>query len=400
MPFHVGLVSNLLGILGFLVVLPALDRLGRAPSTGRSLVATAGVVLATLAHTSVVAMVTVVVIVYGLAHWRDWRGHVRRGLPALVAGLIALSQMRIWDENATPEFLRFSDAQHPRLQRLVNIPELLLGVEDQSTAWLFLVSWMAAAGFLLWPSPQGRRWRDPLFATGVLLTALFFILPYGYRGSGLVYLRFLFPGIVVMLLALTPEHLRRGPGQLAALLAIPVATVMALLPVLFELHRGFMDLEPLITLVEPGNSVLGLNFRESGALPGRLLHAPAHVVAHRGGRCSSFAQLPQYPVRFRPGTSWAVAHMRLSTPQDLVPEVDLQRFRYVLVDLPSPEALPLVTLALGDSVSLRGTSGEWALFESRLPTIPLDAPEAPLPPVHGTTLGERIQRVSRGLPAL
>ena len=50
--------------------------------------------------------------------------------------------------------------------------------------------------------------------------------------------------------------------------------------------------------------------------------------------------------------------------------------------------------ALQPEEELVASQGEWDLFRSTLPVVPLDAPDAPLPSPLPETLGERVNRLA------
>jgi hypothetical protein len=56
---------------------------------------------------------------------------------------------------------------------------------------------------------------------------------------------------------------------------------------------------------------------------------------------------------------------------------------------------PLVRKALAPEHELIATEGEWELFRATAPTLPLDAPDEPLPEPNPETLADRIRRNMR-----
>jgi hypothetical protein len=105
------------------------------------------------------------------------------------------------------------------------------------------------------------------------------------------------------------------------------------------------------------------------------------VIAVNGGRSLyDYTVSPTSPVAQRPEKEWTEPLLRMQLyGLKCRPAWDLQRFRYLLLTTPKPTRAAAMTLALRNEARLIATSGDWYLFESRLPLLPIDADDAPLP---------------------
>ena len=107
----------------------------------------------------------------------------------------------------------------------------------------------------------------------------------------------------------------------------------------------------------------------------------------------SFTDAPTSPVVVASSHQWNGPVLRLTRdPFAFDPAHDLRLFRYVLVHL-DPEWAAFessLVRAFAPEARFVADSGEWLLFESTLPTIPLTAPEPPSVLSPGSTLRERL----------
>jgi hypothetical protein len=70
------------------------------------------------------------------------------------------------------------------------------------------------------------------------------------------------------------------------------------------------------------------------------------------------------------------------------------RIRWVVAHVHEPLITPLVTRALSEEAHLVDASGEWLLFRSTLPPVPLDSPDGPSGP-EAETVQDRVTRALR-----
>jgi hypothetical protein len=89
--------------------------------------------------------------------------------------------------------------------------------------------------------------------------------------------------------------------------------------------------------------------------------------------------------------AWFRSGIRLHNPENLIPEVDLARYRYLLVTLREEAMVPLLTHSLGECARLVAYAEPFALYESRCLRAALTTPEEPLPVRHPKTLGWRLR---------
>ena len=101
---------------------------------------------------------------------------------------------------------------------------------------------------------------------------------------------------------------------------------------------------------------------------------------------------PPNPVYIPPDLRWSEPVARLvQTPYAFMPSYDLTRFSYLLERNENPVARAGVARALAPEAELLASEGEWSLFRSRLPTVPLTARDAPLPSPPPETLADRLR---------
>jgi hypothetical protein len=131
-----------------------------------------------------------------------------------------------------------------------------------------------------------------------------------------------------------------------------------------------------------------------------LLFNPAslgnRVLARRGGRLlSSFAEYPVAPVVVRPDLRWDSLLVRTTTNSGLfAPATDLRRIRWVIAHVHETPLAPFIIGGLAPEAELVDASGEWLLFRSTLPTLPLGSPDDPSDPA-ADTLQVRVNRALR-----
>jgi hypothetical protein len=180
-------------------------------------------------------------------------------------------------------------------------------------------------------------------------------------------------------------------------LALFVAAVLAAVPQLQAALQQSRAIEPILGRVDMNSAVAVLHF---GRHDPSLLFNPAAlgnvVLARRGGRLlSSFAEYPVAPVVVRPDLRWDSILVRTTTKSGLfAPASDLRRVRWLIVHVYETPLAPLVIGGLSPEAELVDTSGEWLLFRSTLPTVPIDSPDDPSDP-GADTLQDRVNRLLR-----
>lgn len=392
--FRWGLLAYSFSMVLLLFTLRPLEQFAASPTFRRAAVVTFAMIACTLAHSSAVVILGIVALPHVLRLWRKPVSALWIGTPVVASLALAMIQMARFNNNASASFREFANAEHPRLDRLAMLPAHLFGyfAGYESIALCILT-----AIALWWCSRGLPRTGDVLLRTltAVAILAQYWIWPYGYNGAGLLYLRFLLPGVWLLVLALAP-----GPGTVtrkvaAAMLTVPIATTLALLPLYQSAqmnHRALLALEPQVAR---GSAIAWLDFAPSGleglGIPG---HPSAELMARRGGRTWSISDVPQSPIQTRASTSWA-SGMRHHNPNNFVPEMDLARYRYVLVHVPGEKFLGPLAAAMAPCGQPRAYVHPFALIESNCLTVPIYASEPPLPANRPKTLGWRL-RNSRG----
>ena len=388
--FRWGLLGYLLGVALALVALRPLRAFAQAPSPRGAAVAAAAVAVASLAHASAVVLLALVMLPAGLRALRTPRIAAWIAAPLIPSAAMVFAQVRLYDQNANAAFRAATNPVHPRLARFAALPDNLIGPHEGITS-AALCALAAVAVALLRRGGVRSADERALALTGALVLVQYWIWPYGHNGAGMLYLRFLLPGAWLLALAFAPRPRAVSTVTRAALVAVPVAAALALAPLYRSASANYRAVDRLAARVAPGSAIgyldiLGAPFAELGAI-GR---PAAHVVALRGGRTWSFADAPQYPVRTRDAASWP-SGLRFANPANLVPEIDLARYGYLLVLVPAEHFVAPLAVALGACARPIAYEAPFALFASRCLRLPSSAPEPPLPADRPRTVGWRLR---------
>lgn len=400
-PFRWGLLGFLLATSLFFFALGSLEVLARAPSPKRAARAAAWLVVASLAHGSAAVLAPLVVAPWlwmrrrepGLARAFAWNASALA--PALA---IVIAQVREFDASATPEFRAHTDVEHPRLGRFASLPDNLLGPFDGLSALLLVALLVGAMLPLSRRGPRGESIRVRLAVAAIVL-AQYWIWPYGHNGAGLLYLRFLLPGAVLLGLAAAPAP--HVPSRVSVLLlgAVPVGVTIALLPLYAASARTYASLDRLAPRVAEGSAIAGIDFRAATLEGASIVPRPAaHLVALRGGRTWAFPDVPQCVLRVRDEASWYRSDLRIQNPRNFIPEIDFTRYRYLVVAVPEDAMVPALVRALGPCGDIVDYQAPIALFESRCLAASPTTPDAPLPPTYPKTLGWRLRHLLSSVP--
>lgn len=408
--FYWGFAPQMLGFALWLAVLPRLDRDAargdvRAAGTSAFAIAFVG-----LAHVASMLCASLASAVFALTRPLDRRTPLRLA-PALLGVVLALLEDR-WERRiSTPLAQVFASRVlwHSPARKLADLVAHLAGAHGTITeATLGLLIFITGA---LWLSsrrprpaagpPAGLRARleHHRFALlAAVLFALYVAAPYSVNFGAFLYVRFLAPAFALVAVLAAPPPDERGALVVAPAIALLVAPVVAALPQLSAAAEQTRALDPLIAQVAPDRSVAVLHF---GKFDHRLLFDPTalgnRVLAERGGReLTSFAEYPIAPVVITPELRWDSIVLRVSAKSgSLQPATDLTRIEWVLVHVHDPALAPLIVRAFQPEAALVDASGEWQLFRSRLPLLPITAPGAPAVP-QAQTLQDRVTRLLRG----
>jgi hypothetical protein len=410
--FYWGFAPQMLGLALWMAVLPVLDRHARAGTAAGAARSSAVMVLLGFAHVTSMLCASLATAVFALARPID-RRTLLRVAPAAVGLLLATGEDR-WERRvATPLAQLFGShvLWHPPGRKLGNLVAHVVGGHGTMTeATLALLVFVAA---VLWrmadrhesipeaqPGLPARLERHRFALVAGALLVLYLAAPYSVNFGAFLYVRFLAPAYVLGMLLLAPQEGARGPLVFAPAVALWVAPVLAAVPQLQAAQQQSRAIEPILARVEPDSAVAVLHF---GKYDHALLFDPTslgnRVLARRGGRLlSSFAEYPIAPVIVRPDLRWDSILVRTSAKSGLLePATDLKRIRWVLAHVHEAPLAPLVIGAFAPEAELVDASGEWLLFRSTLPPLPVDSPDGPPDPGQ-ETLQDRVTRALRSPP--
>jgi hypothetical protein len=414
--FSWGLVANLIGLWALLLSLPALDRFARTPGSRSALPAFGGLVLLYFAHEAMMILYAGVALGLAALHPWSWKKTAWRLSPFL-AGVGITALQAAWQRRfMTPVVEQVPRTWDSFWGKLARIPHILMPESDAvvqlsmvalcafaivSFAWLRARERKAAPVSTtsdLAPSPVRLRmlqYRWELLAGACLLA--YFAFPATIIGATLVYQRWFPPAFALGAVALAPRELwtRAGRVPSLALLALPIAALFVAVPSFIDSSREYEALALILPAIEPGSAVARLTVRRWD--PSRsysLGPAPGRVLATRGGRLAyAFTSSPVSPVVIPPQYQWNESLERIEpNAWDFRPADDFKRFRYALVYTDSVGA-DLAVLALQPEAELVAEAGDWRLFRSKLPVVPVLSPEAPLETNPAENLGARIHKL-------
>jgi hypothetical protein len=331
--------------------------------------------------------------------------------PAAVGLLLALGEER-WERRvATPLGTLFENRilWHPLGRKLSSLVAQITGAHGTTIeAMIVLLVLLAAVAWRMPmrapqshdPCPAGlrRRLEDRRFTLlASALMVLYLAAPYSVNFGAFLYVRFLGPAFVLAILLVSPPADARGPRVVTPALALFVAPVLAAVPQLQAARQQSRAIEPILARVDVDSAVAVLHF---GRHDPSLLFNPAAlgnlVLARRGGRLlSSFAEYPVAPIVVRPDLRWDSILLRTTTKSGLfAPASDLRRIRWLIVHVYETSLSLSVIGGLSPEAELIDTSGEWLLFRSTLPAVPIDSPDD-ASARRAETLQDRVNRLLR-----
>lgn len=400
--YYWGLITNLIGLVAFFYALPSFDRFADRPSARGAGAVSALFVLLYFAHGSV--FVISVAVMLGLVLLRPLGRGTLLGVvpPALAAAGWVLSQ-RASSKLFMPGTVRAPTGYLTFKVKVEMLSNVLFGSHDFVIRWTMFAVATLTVGLLAsgrWqeragrgPPPPGggalRAVRDLLHRyrfelLGVAFLVGYFVLPFNWNGATLVHERSFAPAWGILVVCAAP---RRGVARVAKLTAGVVAASVLLTgwPQFVDASRTNRDLETLLAEVPTGKAVTlcSIDRRHPGL---RVYSAPIAAVrslALRGGRGGvSLLISPIAPVQVRPDLRWNDYEARelLYTTRAFKPAHDFRMFEYVIGHSREEEVQDLITEAFAPEADLVGTRGEWTLYRSRLPVVPLTSPDRPAPP--------------------
>lgn len=391
--FFWGLIQNMLGLAVLLMLLPTIDRFAENPTKRGALFVCAGMVLLHFAHQAM-QIAGCGALVIGSVGVRQNARFVALRLGALgFSGLVILA--------AHAYAWRLADARHlgtpatrfvPLDHKLFTIPGVLFGgFEPYIRNSMMALALVPVVLFALDRAKNGRKptsWPVRFHALrfeilALALLVIYFVAPSTVKSTTLVYHRALPPAWAILSVSLaagTRGIARLLPRALSPLL--PIGSLLIAWPTFVDSNRVYSDLRVLLPQIDPGSAVLVLEYGER--LPARLWNpfvAGGAVVAERGGRTmTDYTQSPISVVSQYPNKEWAEVRTRLKRRVfELRPAWDFTRFRYFLFECRDSGLATAVTAALTGYARLVAVQGDFLLFESTLPLVPIDADDAPLP---------------------
>jgi hypothetical protein len=409
-----GLVANMVGLAALLWTLPALDRFARKP-TMRALPKMIGVcVFLFFAHESMVMVACGFMLLIALLEPPSLPATLLRVAVPVIAFGLALLEVKLLGQNTITATI--ATVWGSELHRVYIVPGLIsAGYEPWVRHLVFGLAMLALVLLLLprlralgAPKPIGdvgadalSRWRSRLLdarfeVLAGFLVAAYFAFPLTLHGATLVYHRFLPPAWAIGVLALARRRAAQEPmHRLTPLVAavVPCSALLVAVPVFLDADSTYRDLDQLVAPIDRGQSIISV---ELGPTGGNRLYSPqtaeGHVMAVKGGRDFFDFTLSHISAAYmKPEHHLQETYARLSAaPYTLVPEHDLKRFRYVLVHTRDPMRGAASVHAFAPEGKFLGNKGEWYLFESTLPMLPLTAPDEPLLDKRALTLHLRI----------
>jgi hypothetical protein len=341
--------------------------------------------------------------VFVLARPLDRRTPLRLA-PAVVGALLALAEAR-WEARSQTSLARVFASRtlwHPLATKVQALGANLVGRQGAVIEGSFALLLVVAV--VLWrrppdagterqaPEPWLQRHRFAILA--LALTAAYFAAPYSVNFGALLYVRFLAPAYLLAVLLVGPRASARGVLVAAPALALLVAPVLVAVPQFVVAARQFAAVQPLLARSDEGSAVAVLHFgKHDRSLAFDATSLGNRVLPERGGRLlSSFSEYPIAPVVIRPEAAWESLVLRLSArPADLCPTHDLRRLRWLLVHVFDESLVARLVRGLAPEGQLVAAEGEWLLFRSTLPPLPLTAPDEE-PPPDAETLQARVER--------
>jgi hypothetical protein len=420
--YYWGLVGNLVGFAAFLGVLPAMDRSAASPSL-RGLINTCALLMLTFfAHESVFMTATAFLAMLALAYPLDARKTTLRFVPVLFATLVAFLH-QVWASRFyTGAIIDVPTGFTPLWEKIKVSPNVLFGSHDFAAQLmltglsllamtLLLIARLRSNDEALAPSPtSGTHTDHPLArAAGFVLRYRFeltsfaffiayFVMPFNWRGATLLYERFMGPAWALLVICAGP---RVATPRLAKITGavVPVAVLLVSWPQFADANATFENLDAVIDAI-PKNSAVALAVLDRPIFRTRIYSAsvgPARTIAARGGRVGlSLLISPISPVQIDPAYRWDEFDRRtlLSGSRSLKPSYDLQRFGWVIAQSREVAIRDILVDAFKPDAELVIAKGEWLLFRSTHPQLPMASPETP-PPRSAETIGDRVTYLLR-----
>ncbi len=356
-------------------------------------------------------------LLLAVLHRPSPRATAWRLLP-FVACLLATAAEAAWQrERRTPTVRGISSTWDPLGRRLAHIPALLMPGEGVVRVCMTLLC-VTAIGLLLWlrvrerrassvappPRERGRSWalahRWELFAAAGFVAYLAF--PTTMYGATYLHHRWFAPAFAVFALVAGPHDLWTVPARVAraCVFTLPVAPLLVAWPAFADSSQEYAALAELFPRIAPGSAVAEIELGpDDPSRSFKLGTASGRALATRGGRIVySFTDSPIFPVVIPKSHQWNEPAVRIAFDcWRFQPSHDLRRFRYLLVHSGDPALLLLASFALQPEAEPIAESGEWVLYESRLPVASVLSPDMPLDDPPAASFRDRMKAVVASL---
>jgi hypothetical protein len=409
--FQWGMIANMLGAGALFFALPALDRYVHAPEIRRLPAVLAWLLLLYVAHeVALVIACVAIACAAGADAVRSfsWRRAAYSIAPCVFALALVLVQLRL--QRLTPTNRQFFIVDAPFLERLLAIPSVVVGHQDQRAieavafalcALPLLSSRLVPARAL--PAATATRTEDapvrsmPYVVLAALLFVAYCFLPHTYNGVLYFSHRFLpIAWVLAIVVAFRPDTAHPRAYRLVAY-SVPCMMAALAFPAFMASDACYRELDSLLGAIEPGSAVASIELdrvrRGAVNLQGystRMAHG--HIVADRGGRSLfDYTQSPISPALMLSRRRWD--RMNAATfldPTWIRPRAALSHFRYLAIHSTSREVQIATARVLDGVASVAGSSASWVIFESREELVPADAPEGSYPEPVGDTLREEL----------
>ena len=393
--FFWGLVQNLLGLTVLLALLPSIDRFASSPTRRGALAMCGAMVLLHFAHQAMQVCACIALVTCSLGAPVRLRETALRATPvAFSVALLVVANIYGGQRGRTP---------HPRKSAVYLGPPgctsssrfraCSSGGSSRTSATSCSRSFWRRSG-CSWQQ-ESAFVRCSLDPSGSLASrrALRDLRPRSLRrllartrddrGDDLrLAHRLLPPAWAIFAVTCAKRHggHRAPAGTVALARWRPSLRLLISWPVFVDADRMYSDLDALMPSHRDRKRGHG---HRPGTVPTREAMGDPRQPSATSWRCAGGALFSTTPRRrSRPWPSvrmlkqWAKATNRMEKhPFELIPSWDLLRYRYLLVITPSP--LPrneMTALALRNDATLVGHEGDWYLFESRILSVPIDAP--------------------------
>ncbi len=422
--FSWGLIANLLGLASLLALLPVLDRLGREPTPARVAATVAGTALLYLAHMAMMFVYSGASLALAVLYPWSWRKSPLRLAPLVAGGALTFAQTQLHTRFVTLSEKAVPNLWHPVLHKITRIPYILLPASDPVVTSSMLVLCVLVVGAFFWlrarerrgaavraPAEgsrleRARRWtlahRWEVFAAVGFLAYLAF--PLTLNKATLIYQRWFPPAFAVLVVCAAPADLWTRAARVARIgaAALPAATLFVSWPSFADSDRQYRLLDRLLPQIEPGSAVAMLELGPGDPMRTYSLGpSGGRVLATRGGRLSfDFSNSSIAPVALASEYQWQGPLVRIGFDAwSFRPGHDLKLFRYVLARTNDGNMAQIVTYALLGDARFIDASGEWLLFESLKPVVPVRSGAMKMEHPAPEQLRERVKQLIEGNPS-